>query len=64
LHKLAHSKQDVCLDLIAMALKSRKVSFDRTVKTIDDMVLLLGKGQAADYEKKAKCGAELDKAEC
>merc|ERR1719235_344790 len=30
---------------------------------IDDMVVLLGKEQAADDEKKAYCEAELDKAE-
>jgi len=63
LHALSGNKHDVRLDLISMALKGRKVSFDKIITMIDDMVALLGKEQAADEEKKAYCETELDKAE-
>jgi hypothetical protein len=41
-------KHDFRLDLISMALKGRKVSFDKVITMIDDMVKLLGEEQAAD----------------
>merc|ERR1719207_432074 len=34
------------LDLISMALRGKKVSMDKVIKMIDDMVALLGKEQA------------------
>merc|ERR1719261_1079422 len=54
---------DPRLDFIALAIQGKKVSFDKVIKMIDDMVVLLGKEQAADDEKKAYCEAELDKTE-
>merc|ERR1719238_2169771 len=36
-------KHDYRIDLISIALKGRKVSFEKVVKMIDDMVALLGK---------------------
>merc|ERR1711957_246418 len=56
-------KHDVRLDLISMALKGRKVSFDKVITMIDDMVKLLGEEQAADGEKKTYCEKELDTSE-
>merc|ERR1719277_1827098 len=51
------------LNLVALALRGNSNQFDKIVKMIDDMVVLLGKEQVADDEKKAWCEAELDKAE-
>jgi len=63
LKALAGSKHDVRVDLIAMSLRGRKISFEKIIKMIDDMVVLLGKEQGTDDAKKAYCEAELDKAE-
>merc|ERR1719388_639105 len=49
--------------MISMALRGKEVNFDKVVKMIDDMVVLLGKEQTADDEKKAYCEAEFDKAD-
>merc|ERR1719230_1941099 len=55
--------RDSRLDFIALAIRGKKVSFEKVITMIDDMVVLLGKEQAADDEKKAYCEEELDKAE-
>merc|ERR1719408_94386 len=44
-------------------LRGKKVNFDKVVKMIDDMVVLLGKEQTADDDKKAYCAEEFDKAD-
>jgi len=54
---------DANLSLIALALRGKKVNFDKVVKMIDDMVVLLGKEQEADETKKAYCEAEFDAAD-
>merc|ERR1719454_821095 len=51
------------LDLISMALRGKKVSFDKVIKMVDDMVALLGKEQADDDSKKEMCEMQIDKAE-
>jgi len=51
------------LDFIALALKGRKVGFEKVITLIDDMVVLLGKEQKDDEKKKAYCTAEFDKTE-
>merc|ERR1719326_1475890 len=48
------------LDLIAIALTSKKVDFTKVVKMIDDMVVLLGKEQTADDDKKEYCEIQFD----
>jgi len=55
--------RDYRLDLISMAMKGKKVSFDKVVGIIDDMTGLLKKEQVDDNKKKAYCLKELDKAE-
>merc|ERR1719420_2316285 len=55
--------KDPRLDFIALAIRGKKVSFAKVITMIDDMVVLLGKEQVADDEKKAYCEEELDKAE-
>merc|ERR1719281_489982 len=54
--------RNVNLELISMALHGKKINFDKVISMIDDMVVLLGKEQVADDEKKAYCEAEIDKA--
>merc|ERR1719174_470463 len=56
-------KRDYRLELISTALHSGKVTFEKVIKMIDDMVVLLGDEQVADDKKKAYCEAELDKSE-
>jgi chromosome segregation ATPase len=51
------------LDLISMALRGKKVSMDKVIKMVDDMVALLGKEQADDDSKKEMCEMQIDKAE-
>merc|ERR1719380_339443 len=48
------------IDLIALALKGKKVNFDKVIKMIDDMVALLGKEQKDDDQKKEYCEAQFD----
>jgi len=55
--------KDLRIDLIAMALRGKKVDFGKVLKMIDDMVILLGKEQTTDDDKKVYCEAELDKAD-
>jgi peptidoglycan hydrolase CwlO-like protein len=54
---------DTRLDLISLALRGRKVNFDKVLSMIDDMVALLGQEQAADDQKKAYCAKEFDDAD-
>jgi len=59
---LLHGK-DYHLDLIALALRGKKVSFDKVIAMIDDMVALLGKEQVDDDNKKEMCEMQIDKTE-
>merc|ERR1719316_815530 len=51
------------LDLLEMALRGRKMGFEKIIKMIDDLVALLAKEQLDDDDKKAWCLAELDTAD-
>jgi len=51
------------LDLIELALHGKKVSFDKVIAMINDMVVLLGKEQVEDDTKKTYCENEFDKAD-
>merc|ERR1719156_281391 len=55
--------RDRRLNLIAMALKGKKVSFEKVIGMIDDMVKLLGEEQNSDDDKKAYCESEIDTTE-
>merc|ERR1712032_916146 len=55
--------KDYRLDLISLAIKGRKVSFDKVIKMIDDMVVLLGEEQTTDDNKKEECETNIDKTE-
>merc|ERR1719313_1316462 len=56
-------KRDFRLDLISLALKGKKVSFEKVLKMIDDMVTLLGKEQQDDNDKKEYCEKMIDQTE-
>jgi peptidoglycan hydrolase CwlO-like protein len=56
-------KHDYRINLIALALKGKKVSFTKVVKMIDDMIVLLSKEQTDDDNKKEYCNNLLDKTE-
>jgi flagellar motility protein MotE (MotC chaperone) len=56
-------KRDFRLNLIALALRGKKTSFDKVVKMVDDMVKLLTKEQNSDNEKKSYCVKSLDEGE-
>jgi hypothetical protein len=61
---LSHGNhKDFHLDLISMALRGKKFSFDKVIAMVDDMVALLAKEQADDDSKKEMCEMQLDKAE-
>jgi septal ring factor EnvC (AmiA/AmiB activator) len=51
------------LDMIMLALRSKKVSFDKVLKLIDEMVSLLQTEQKDDDDKKSYCESEIDKTE-
>ena len=55
--------KDFHLDLIAMALRGKKFSFDKVIAMVDEMVALLAKEQQDDDDKKEMCEMQLDKAE-
>merc|ERR550514_450162 len=59
----ATGQRDFRLQLIETALHSGKISFEKVIKMIDDMVALLAEEQTTDDEKKAYCEAEIDKTE-
>jgi len=53
-------KHFVGVELIALALRGKKVNFSKVIKMIDDMVVLLGKEQSDDDAKKEYCQAQFD----
>merc|ERR1719265_931020 len=60
---LQKSKGDFRLNLISLALKGKKVSFDKVLKMIDEMSALLKKEQTDDDNKKSYCEDLIDKTE-
>merc|ERR1719253_939339 len=55
--------KDYRLDLISLAIKGKKFSFDKVIKMVDDMVALLGEEQVTDDNKKEECESNIDKSE-
>jgi hypothetical protein len=51
------------LDLIALALRGKKVGFEKVIKLIDDMVVTLKQEQLDDEAKRDYCTATFDAAE-
>merc|ERR1719359_235911 len=57
------TKRDSRLDLLELALSGKKIGFEKVIKMIDDLVVLLGKEQVEDDNKKEYCEVELDSAD-
>jgi septal ring factor EnvC (AmiA/AmiB activator) len=55
-----HSKHRAQFDLIALALTGKKISFDKVLAMIDEMVAMLKQEQLDDDHKKEYCVAEFD----
>merc|ERR1719230_1596033 len=51
------------LDLIMLSLSGRKVSFDKVIKMIDDMVVMLKQEQLDDEHKKEYCELQFDESD-
>merc|ERR1719265_2871967 len=56
-------KGKVGIDLISLALKGKKVSMEKVIKMVDDMVVLLGEEQKDDESKKEQCEKDIDETE-
>merc|ERR1719375_2171708 len=54
---------DMRLDFLEMALRGKKIGFEKVIKMIDDLVELLAKEQKEDEEKKSWCDSEFDTAD-
>merc|ERR1711957_321883 len=66
--KLANAGDKPGLEFLTLALSGKSSSagaagFDKVVKMIDDMVVLLGKEQNDDNDKKEYCAAQFDTSE-
>jgi len=60
---LQQGKGDFRLNLISLALKGKKVSFEKVLVMIDEMSALLKKEQVDDNDKKAYCESLIDQTE-
>merc|ERR1711935_1227422 len=56
-------KKNPELELIALALKGKKIGFDKVIKMIDDMISTLKVEQADDDAKKEYCATAFDQAD-
>jgi len=59
----ASEKRNPELELIALALKGKKIGFDKVIKMIDDMISTLKVEQADDDAKKEYCATAFDQAD-
>merc|ERR1719502_2104234 len=60
---LLQGNGDYRVNLISLALKGKKVSFDKVLAMIDDMVALLKQEQVDDDNKKEYCEKQIDQTE-
>jgi len=51
------------IDFIAMAIKGKKIGFEKVIKMIDEMVVTLKQEQLDDENKKEYCAAQFDQAD-
>jgi len=58
-----HGQRRVQLDFISMALKGKKIGFEKVIKMIDDLVAELKQDQINDDGKKEYCEVEFDTAD-
>merc|ERR1719163_2057275 len=55
--------KDSRFDFLALAMRGKKIGFEKIIAMIDDLIAVLGKEQKDDDDKKAYCGSELDKSD-
>lgn len=55
--------RNVGVELIALALRGKKIGFEKVIAMVDEMVVTLKAEQAEDDEKKEYCAKELDLAD-
>merc|ERR1719343_1200072 len=60
---LRRNSKSVELDFISMALRGKKIGFEKVIKMIDDLVKELKAEQVNDDGKKEYCAAEFDQAD-
>jgi len=60
---LKSDKRNPNLEMIALALKGKKIGFDKVIKMIDDMITTLKIEQADDDAKKEYCATAFDQAD-
>jgi len=58
--KLQSVARSARMDLLLLALRGKKIGFDKVIGMIDEMVAALKKEQADDDDKKEYCGAQFD----
>jgi chromosome segregation ATPase len=63
LSALSNVQNSQKLGFIELALMGKKVNFDKVIKMMDDMVVLLGEEQKDDEKQKAWCETEFDTSE-
>merc|ERR1719456_1510316 len=63
LRDASKSRKSAQLDFIALALRGKAGGFEKVLKMIDDMVVILKKEQVADDDKKEYCEIEFDHTE-
>jgi len=63
IEQVGGKKGDFRLNLISLALKGKKVSFEKILTMIDEMITLLKKEQVTDDDKKAYCEKLIDETE-
>jgi len=56
-------EKDYRMNILLLAMKGKKVGFEKVITMLDEMVALLGKEQKDDDNKKAYCEKEIDTAE-
>jgi len=53
-------KPNVALDLVELALRGKKIGFEKVIKMVDDMVIQLNVEQGDDDKKKEYCDLQFD----
>jgi len=61
--KRHRGKHDFRLNLIALALRGKKASFDKVIQMVDNMSALLKKEQGSDNKKRAYCEKNVEETE-
>jgi len=63
IHTAMENSRSPHLDFITLALRGKKIGFEKIIKMIDDLVSTLKKQEKDDEDKKAYCTTEMDTTE-